>query len=185
MRASLYSNGIGELQDLTFEYVAPELLRVHNSVSLAAPSSDVWSLAVVMLELLLGTPFVFAVSNRRAAIIQQRVSDERERQRELFFAALQELRRARERQRVCASAARARPAADGSRHRRSAPVAKNACARSRGAHHSARDCRARLDARLSWEANKQSMSQLVIVIFEIVVVVDNDSNNENCRLNCH
>jgi serine/threonine protein kinase len=55
------------------------------------PSSDVWSLAVVMLELLLGTPFVFAVSNRRAAIIQQRVSDERERQRELFFAALQEL----------------------------------------------------------------------------------------------
>jgi serine/threonine protein kinase len=89
--ASLYSNGIGELQDLTLEYVAPELLRVHNSVSLAAPSSDVWSLAVVMLELLLGTPFVFAVSNRRAAIIQQRVSDERERQRELFFAALQEL----------------------------------------------------------------------------------------------
>jgi serine/threonine protein kinase len=90
--SSLYSNGIGELQDLTLEYVAPELLRVPNSVSPAKPTSDVWSLAVVMLELLFGTPFVFAVSNRRAAIIQQRVTDEQERQRELFFAALQELR---------------------------------------------------------------------------------------------
>lgn len=89
--AQFYPNGIGGLTDLTVEYVAPEILRAPISAPRVEPVSDVWSLAVVMLEVLLGTPFVFAVSNRRAAMIQQRVVDEQERQRSLFFAALQEL----------------------------------------------------------------------------------------------
>jgi len=75
--------------DLTVDYAAPEVLR--GTATSPHPSMDVWSLGVVVLEVLFGSPFVFAVPARRAALLQQKAHGDQELMARLYDAALDEL----------------------------------------------------------------------------------------------
>ncbi|XP_068634349.1 uncharacterized protein [Aristolochia californica] len=70
----LYGSNGPSRSEQTFEYAPPEALL--NSSWFQGPSSttlkyDMWSVGVVMLELILGSPHVFEISSRTQALLDQ------------------------------------------------------------------------------------------------------------------
>ncbi len=90
----LYSNGLSE-KEQTAEYAPPEVLFSGNSNWIPfdpqyPQSYDSWSIGVVALEMLLGTPNVFSIDQRTTAILTHRLKNAstKEVQRALYLAAL-------------------------------------------------------------------------------------------------
>ncbi|KAL7468617.1 hypothetical protein ACHAXS_008857, partial [Conticribra weissflogii] len=92
---NLYANGPSSAEQ-TNEYAPPEVLFQSSTWSpfyLTNPQSyDSWSIGVVALELLLGTPNVFSVDQRTTAVLTNRLkkegASEEDIQRALYLAAL-------------------------------------------------------------------------------------------------
>lgn len=91
---NLYTNG-PSIEELTIEYAPPEALlgSPWDSFSKAKPQSyDSWSIGVLALELLLGTPNVFSVDQRTTALLtnkmQKKGASEKEIRQALYLAAL-------------------------------------------------------------------------------------------------
>lgn len=91
---NLYTHG-PSVEELTIEYSPPETLlgSPWKTFSEQKPQSyDSWSIGVLALELLLGTPNVFSVDQRTTAILtnkmQHKGASEREIRRALYLAAL-------------------------------------------------------------------------------------------------
>jgi serine/threonine protein kinase len=59
--------------ELTMEYMPPEVVVGDNKDLLLRPSYDSWSIGIVALEMLLGTPNVFSVDQRTRAIISNKM----------------------------------------------------------------------------------------------------------------
>lgn len=89
-----YSHGGPSRDETTDEYSSPEALFDNwlPSNKLKPESYDSWSLGVVILELLLGTPNVFSVDKRTTAILTRTLREEKasdgDIQRALYLAAL-------------------------------------------------------------------------------------------------
>jgi serine/threonine protein phosphatase PrpC/serine/threonine protein kinase len=90
----LYSNGMSE-KEQTVEYAPPEVLFSGTSGWIPfdpqyPQSYDSWSIGVVALEMLLGTPNVFSIDQRTTAILTHRFKNAstKEVQRALYLAAL-------------------------------------------------------------------------------------------------
>ena len=62
---NLYTKGPSRLEQ-TDEYAPPEAMfgYVYSDAAALSPSFDLWSIGIVALELLLGTPNVFSVDQR-------------------------------------------------------------------------------------------------------------------------
>ncbi|CAB9510867.1 linked kinase-associated serine/threonine phosphatase 2C [Seminavis robusta] len=91
---NLYTNG-PSIEELTIEYAPPEALlgSSWDSFEVRRPQSyDSWSIGVLALELLLGSPSVFSVDQRTTALLtnkmQKRGASEKEIRRALYLAAL-------------------------------------------------------------------------------------------------
>ena len=91
---NLYTNG-PSIEELTIEYAPPEatLGSPWDSFSEERPHSyDSWSIGVLALELLLGTPNVFSVDQRTTALLTHKMTlkgaSEKEIKRALYLAAL-------------------------------------------------------------------------------------------------
>ena len=91
---NLYTHG-PTIEELTIEYSPPETLLGSSwkSFSEKRPESyDSWSIGVLALELLLGTPNVFSVDQRTTALLthklQNKGASEKEIRRALYLAAL-------------------------------------------------------------------------------------------------
>lgn len=90
----LYSNGMSE-KEQTVEYAPPEVLFSGTSDWIPFDpqyphSYDSWSIGVVALEMLLGTPNVFSIDQRTTAILTHRLKNAstKDVQRALYLAAL-------------------------------------------------------------------------------------------------
>ena len=93
--ANLYSNGGPSAAEQTTEYAPPESLfgSATSDLDFDRPQSyDSWSIGVVALEMLLGTPNVFSVDQRTTALLTHRMqkqgASEEEIRRALYLAAL-------------------------------------------------------------------------------------------------
>jgi serine/threonine protein phosphatase PrpC len=90
---NLYTKGPSRAEQ-TDEYAPPETVfgNVYGSKASLIPQFDAWSIGIVALELLLGTPNVFSVDQRTRAILsikmQKQGATEEEIQRALYLAAL-------------------------------------------------------------------------------------------------
>jgi serine/threonine protein phosphatase PrpC len=93
-RDVLYTGGPSRLEQ-TDEYAPPEAIFGHTyraSTMRIEPTFDSWSIGVLALELLMGTPNVFSVDQRTTAILTQKLKREGasddDVQRALYLAAL-------------------------------------------------------------------------------------------------
>ncbi|GKZ00765.1 hypothetical protein MPSEU_001028300 [Mayamaea pseudoterrestris] len=93
-RSNLYTRGPSRLEQ-TDDYAPPEAIfgyidRQPNPI--IEPSFDSWSIGVLALEMLLGTPNVFSVDQRTTAILTHKLTNEgtskKDIQRALYLAAL-------------------------------------------------------------------------------------------------
>ncbi|KAL7557028.1 hypothetical protein ACA910_014241 [Epithemia clementina (nom. ined.)] len=90
---NLYTGGPSRLEQ-TDEYAPPEALfgTRYKSPWLLGPAFDSWSIGIVALELLLGTPNVFTVDQRTRAVLthkmQRQGASNHEIERALYLAAL-------------------------------------------------------------------------------------------------
>jgi serine/threonine protein kinase len=85
---NLYTGGPSRAEQ-TDEYAPPESFLDTSSPWLLSPAFDSWSIGIVILELLLGTPNVFSVDQRTKAILTHKLkmqgTSEKEIERALYL----------------------------------------------------------------------------------------------------
>jgi serine/threonine protein kinase len=73
--ARLYGQEGPTKDESTLDYAPPEVLFSSRPYEMSRPSSyDLWSVGVMILEMLFGTPEVFTVSQRSRAVLERELS---------------------------------------------------------------------------------------------------------------
>ncbi|CAM9961497.1 unnamed protein product, partial [Choristocarpus tenellus] len=80
LATGLFGAGGPSQAESTMDYAPPEVLfNSKNAYASRRPESyDLWSVGIILLELLLGTPQVFTVDQRTSAILDRDLSQEDE-----------------------------------------------------------------------------------------------------------